>query len=312
MQSIGILLMAYGSPNSLEEVEPYFTHIRGGRRPPPEAVEELRERYRRIGGRSGLLETTLAQAQGLETALNAISIGQRWRVWVGMKHWKPFIDEAVSAIAQTGVERVICIAIAPHYSRMSVGSYIHAARSALEKRGLEDLAVFVERWGSHPLFLRGMAAQVRKALEGWPAEETFTLFTAHSLPERIRTWGDPYERELLESAAGVARVGGLEHWGFAFQSASHTGEPWLGPDLLDVLAQVAQEGRFSRVLVCPIGFVSDNLETLYDLDIEARAHAERLGLAFRRVPCLNASPFLVDCLMALAIEALTETGIQKG
>lgn len=301
----GVLLMAYGSPNSLDEVEPYFTHIRGGQKPPPQAVAGLKERYQRIGGRSGLLETTMAQAQGLERALNALSIKERWRVWVGMKHWKPFIEDAVADMAQAGVGRVVAIALAPHYARMSVGSYIDVARERLKRHGLAEATTFVERWGSHPLFLRAVAMQVRKAIEGWPAGETLTLFTAHSLPERIRTWGDPYEEELLRSAAGVAQVVGLEHWRFAFQSASHTGEPWLGPDLRAVLEGVAREGRFSRVLVCPLGFVSDNLETLYDLDIEAYEHAQGLGLAFRRVPCLNASPLLVDTLTALVIEAVS-------
>ncbi|MFN3974602.1 MAG: ferrochelatase [Dehalococcoidia bacterium] len=301
----GVLLMAYGSPNSLDEVEPYFTHIRGGRRPPPEAVEGLKARYRRIGGRSGLLEVTLAQAKGLEEALNPLTIGERWRVWVGMKHWKPSIAEAADSMAKAGVGRVVGVALAPHYSRMSVGSYIEAAKYSLECMGLSGVTTFVERWGNHPLFLRAVAWQIRKAMEGWSAEGTLVLFTAHSLPERIRSWGDPYERELLRSAAGVAHLSGLEHWRFAFQSASHTGEPWLGPDLHQVLEEAAREGRFSRVLVCPIGFVTDNLETLYDLDIEAQEHAQRLGLAFRRVPCLNASPLLVDTLVALVIDALS-------
>jgi len=266
-------------------------------------VEELAARYQRIGWRSPLLEVMDSLAKGVEARLNQLRLGAGYRVAVGMRHWRPFIDEAVHGMRDVGVARLIAIAVAPHYSRMSVGAYMDSVRGALAKSGFRLPVAFVERWGSHPLFLRLMASQVRAAMEGWPAEETIVLFTAHGLPERIRTWGDTYERELMESSAGVARLVGLEEWRFAFQSQSRTGEPWLGPELMEVLRGIAKERRYPNVLVCPIGFLIDNLETLYDLDVLACEEARRIGLAFRRVPCPNSSPLLMETLTALALEA---------
>lgn len=300
---LGVLLMSYGSPASRDEVEPYYSHIRGGRRPSPELLEELTARYQRIGWRSPLLEVMDSLARGVEARLNQLSLGPGYRVAVGMRHWRPFIDEAVQRMKDAGVARIIAIAVAPHYSRMSVGAYMDSVRGALAKNGLQVPLAVVERWGSHPLFLRLMASQVRSALEGWQGEETIVLFTAHSLPERIRTWGDTYERELMDSASEVAQLVGLEQWQFAFQSQSRTGEPWLGPELMEVLRDIAKEKRYPNVLVCPIGFLIDNLETLYDLDVLACEEARRIGLGFRRVPCPNSSPLLMETLTTLAVEA---------
>ncbi len=304
MARIGVLLMSYGTPRSLEDVAAYYTHIRGGRPPAPEQIAELQERYRRIGGRSPLLEITLAQARALETRLARFTWGHRFYIRVGMKHAPPFIEEAVAGLLEEGVDRVIAIALAPHFSRMSVGSYHAALRQALAARGAALPVIAIRSWGAHPLFVMAVAERLQEALVDLPPEETEVIFTAHSLPARLREEGDPYEVELLDSARRVARVLGWKRWRFAYQSASATGEPWLGPDLLEVLEAMAREGKTRHVVVCPIGFVADHLEILYDLDIEAREAAQAWGLSFRRTRSLNDDPLLIETLAALISEAL--------
>lgn len=304
MARIGVLLMAYGTPASLEDVEAYYTHIRGGRPPSPEQVEALRERYRRIGGRSPLLEITLRQAEALAARLARLALGHAFRVRVGMRHAPPFIEEAVVALLAEGIDRLIAFPMAPHFSRMSVGAYHAAVRRALAERGVALPVVEIRGWGAHPWFVMAVAERLREALADLPPEATEVIFTAHSLPARLRAEGDPYEIELWDSARRVARLIGWERWRFAYQSASATGEPWLGPDLLEVLEEIAREGKARHVVVCPIGFVADHLEILYDLDVEAREAADRWGLAFRRTRSLNDDPLLIEGLAALVSEAV--------
>lgn len=304
MARIGVLLMAYGTPRSLQEVEAYYTHIRGGRPPSPEQVEALRARYRRIGGRSPLLEITMRQGQALEARLARLSLGHSFCVRVGMRHAPPFIEEAVAGLLAEGVDHLIALALAPHYSRMSTGAYHAAVRRALIAHGAAIPHAEIQGWGAHPLFVMAVAERLKEALEDLPEEETLVVFTAHSLPARLREEGDPYEIELLDSARRVARALGWKRWRFAYQSASATGEPWLGPDLLEVLEAIARGREARHVVICPIGFVADHLEILYDLDVEAREAAQRWGLAFRRVRSLNDDPLLIECLAALVIGAL--------
>jgi len=301
----GVLLMAYGSPESLDDVEAYLTHVRGGRRPSPEAVEELKERYRRIGGRSPLLEITRAQARALERALNADRDGT-YRVYVGMKHGHPFLHEAIERMAQNGIERAVGLALAPHYSKMSVGAYIEAAQEALQASNTDMRVRFVESWHLQPLLVELWADRVQSALEEFGPEErdeVRVLFTAHSLPERILRWDDPYPKQLRETAQAVAqRLGWSDaRWRLAYQSASPTGEPWLGPDILDVLDELAEQGA-KGVLVCPIGFVADHLEVLYDVDVEARERAEELGLRLERTAMPNDDPLFIEALAEIVRE----------
>ncbi len=299
---IGVLLMAYGSPDRLEDVEAYYTHIRGGRRPSPTAVAALQARYRRIGGRSPLLEITRAQARALEAALNGtVAAGaEGFRVYVGMRHWRPFIGEAIARMAADGVRDAVGLSLAPHYSRLSVGAYIEAAQQALQELQAPLRLRFVEHWHTHPLFLEALADRVQRGLERFsPAERErlILIFTAHSLPQRILEWGDPYPRHLHETCVEVVRRVGLEatRWRFAYQSAGHTAEPWLGPDLSEVLERLARQG-VPAVLVCPVGFVADHLEVLYDLEIEAREQAEGLGMHLERTDSLNDDPRLIQAL----------------
>ncbi|HEY8201702.1 MAG TPA: ferrochelatase, partial [Actinomycetota bacterium] len=257
----GVLLMTYGSPRTLDEVEGYYTDIRGGRRPSPEALEELTSRYERIGG-SPLPEITLRQARALESRL-AGDPGGPVPVFVGMKHWHPFIAEAVDEVVAAGVDTLVGIALAPHYSRMSIGGYEDRVQAAKKAREADFDLRMVRSWCREPAFVDFVAGRLREALDGWGATDgsTRVFFTAHSLPERILASGDPYRDQLLDSAATVAAAAGVGRWELAFQSASYTGEPWLGPDILERLEAFAGEGG-RRALVAPIGFTADHLEIL--------------------------------------------------
>ena len=282
-----VILMAYGSPMTADDVPAYLADIREGRPVSEEAVEELTERYRRIGGRSPLDEITEAQRAGLEGELGL-------PVFVGMKHWRPRIAEAVEAALAGGAETIVGLVLAPHYSRLSIAGYRERLEAAL--RGLAAL-VFVQSWHDHEPFLEALAERVR-GFDG------HVVFTAHSLPERILRDGDPYRDQLLETSRLVAERAGSADWSFAFQSASATGEPWLGPDILEELDRLAANG-VRRVLVCPVGFVSDHLEILWDLDIEARGRAAELGLELDRIESLNDDPAFLRSLAELVRERLS-------
>ena len=282
------MLMAYGSPSKPEDVRPYLEDVRGGRPVSDEAVEELVERYRRIGGRSPLDDVTEAQRAALERELGG-------PVFVGMKHWRPRIAEAVEAALAAGATRIVGLVLAPHYSRLSIGGY----RERLEK-ALADRAglVLVESWHDEPAFIEALAERVR-------GTDAWVVFTAHSLPERILDEGDPYRDQLLETARLVAERAGVERWSFAFQSASPTGEPWLGPDVLEELEHLRAEG-VDKVLTAPVGFVADHLEILWDLDVEARERAVELGLEWARTESLNDEPVFIHALAELVRKARSE------
>jgi protoporphyrin/coproporphyrin ferrochelatase len=281
-----VVLMAYGSPSRPEDIPAYFDDIRGGRPVRPEAVAELVERYRRIGGSSPLNEITERQRAALEHDLGA-------PVYVGMKHWTPRIAEAAERALAEGAERVVGLVLAPHYSTISIGGYRERLESAVAGRA--EL-VMIESWHDHEPFLELVAARVR-------GTDAHVVFTAHSLPARILAQGDPYKDQLLETSRLVAERAGVERWSFAFQSASHTGEPWLGPDILEELDRLHGEG-VTDVLVAPVGFVSDHLEILWDIDVEAREKAAALGLQLARIESLNDSPEFARALALLVEQVL--------
>jgi protoporphyrin/coproporphyrin ferrochelatase len=283
--SDAVVLMAYGSPTTAEDVRPYLEDVRGGRPVSDEAVAGLAERYRRIGGRSPLDDVTEAQRAGLERELGI-------PVFVGMKHWRPRISDAVEAALAGGATRLVGLVLAPHYSRLSIGGYRERLEEALADRA--EL-VLVQSWHDEPAFLDVLAERVR-------GTDAWVVFTAHSLPERILADGDPYRDQLLETARLVADRAGLERWSFAFQSASPTGEPWLGPDVLEELERLKVAGVDS-VLGAPVGFVSDHLEILWDLDIEARERAAELGLDWARTASLNNDPAFISALAGLVRKA---------
>jgi protoporphyrin/coproporphyrin ferrochelatase len=281
--SEAVILMAYGSPSSIEDVPAYLSDIREGKPVSAHAVQELTERYRRIG-RSPLDEVTEAQRAALEREFGVPA-------YVGMKHWRPRIAEAVEAALAGGADRIIGIVLAPHYSALSIAGYRARLEETLTGRAELD---FIESWHDHPPFLEVLAGRVR-------GTDAHVVFTAHSLPERILGMGDPYQDQLLETSRLVAERAGLHDWSFAYQSASATGEPWLGPDILEELDRLHAEG-LRKVLVCPVGFVSDHLEILWDLDIEARARAATLGLELDRIESLNDDPAFIAALASLVRE----------
>ena len=284
--SAAVVLMAYGSPERIDDIRPYLEDIREGRPVWEAAVEELTKRYRRIGGRSPLDEITERQRTALERELGI-------PVYVGMKHWRPRIADAVETALERGADRLLGIVLAPHYSSLSIAGYRERLEDALDGRA--ELA-FVESWHNYEPFIAVLADRVRGA-------NTHVVFTAHSLPERILAAGDPYRDQLLETSRLVAERAGVERWSFAFQSASPTGEPWLGPDILEELDALHQRGVRS-VLLAPVGFVSDHLEILWDLDVEARERAAELGLELDRIESLNDDPAFIRALAALARQTL--------
>ena len=299
-----MLLMAYGTPENPDQVEGYFTHIRGGRAPSAEAVESLKERYRRVGGRTPLLAITNEVAGKLERKLNTGV--RRFRVYSGMKHWHPFIGDVMARMADDGVRRVVALALAPHYSRISIGGYRKAVDEAQAALGDPFDIEFVDWWHDSQRFRRMIAGLIGEAVGKFPAEarnEVIVVFSAHSLPERIREWDDPYERQLHGSSAAVAELAGVSEWRFSFQSAGHTGEPWLGPDILDYLNVLAREGK-RYVLQVPIGFVSDHLEILYDIDIEAKERAAELGITLHRTELPNARNEFIEVLASEVLSRL--------
>jgi len=292
---IGVLIMAYGGPNSLEDVEPYLLDVRDYRQTSQEIVDEVRERYRAIGGRSPILERTRAQANALESELN--SQGEHVKVFVGMRHWYPFISQALADMSVAGIKKAVGLVMAPHNSRMSIGAYYKKVQEAEI-----DLEIApIERWHLLPGYLDALAGRVHAALERFPTEvrtKVPIIFTAHSLPERIREWGDPYPDELNATVIEVVKRLNSNPYDFAFQSAAISKEPWLGPDAGDVIARLASEGH-KHVLIAPIGFVCEHVEVLYDVDIVFKRQASSLGMQLERFEMLNTSPEMITGLAEL-------------
>lgn len=298
----GVLAMAYGTPRNLDEVEGYYTDIRRGRPPSPAQVAELKARYEAIGGLSPLLELTDEQARRLEERLNAQG-DRTYRVFVGMKHWHPYIADTVRKMASDGIKKAVGFVLTPQYSEMSVGEYISAAEAAANEAGL--VFEYVRSWHCEPQFIEALSRRVAAALDEFPEPERHqvpVIFTAHSLPASILEKGDPYHNHLVETGAHVASRLGLERWQVAYQSASATGVPWLGPDILDVLRELYDQGD-RRAVVCTAGFVADHLEVLYDIDIEAQQVAGELGLQLVRAESLNAAPDFIEALAKIVTEA---------
>jgi ferrochelatase len=303
---IGVLVMAYGGPNSLDEVEPYLLDVRGHRPTPAHVVDEVKSRYAAIGGRSPILEKTTAQARALEVALGG---NGHFKAAVGMRHWQPRIAEGLASLADAGIERAVGLVMAPHYSRMSIDLYftqVDAARGALA-------IAPVREWHLLPGFLTALKDRIAEALGRFPEAQRPTvplLFTAHSLPQRILESHDPYPAQLAETVrAIVARLDdeqGRVHR-FAYQSAGRTGELWLGPNVAEAVDALAAEGH-RTLLVVPIGFTCEHVEVLYDVDIELRDHARGLGLRLERIDMVNDHPAMIAGLA----ETVHETARARG
>ncbi|CAI6014838.1 ferrochelatase [Cohnella sp. JJ-181] len=301
--AIGVLVMSYGTPESLEGVEAYYTHIRRGHPPTEEQLEDLTSRYRAIvGGVFPLRENTNRQVAALQRKLDESAGAGRFVCYQGLKHASPFIEDGVAAMARDGIRSAIGIVLTPQYSSMSVGGYLKRAKEAAEQHGIAFAGV--ESYHLHPVLIEALAERVKGGIGklGVTADETLVLFSAHSLPARILEMNDPYQDQLLETSKAVADAAGIERWQFTWQSAGQTGQPWLGPDILDTLAGLANE-NVKRVLVTPVGFVSDHLEVLYDIDIEAKRRASELGLNLERIEMLNDDPKYMQALSDSVVEA---------
>jgi ferrochelatase len=305
-----VLLMAYGTPDSLDDVEAYFTHIRGGHKPSADAVANLRARYERVGGGTPLRLITERVREDLEATLAAD--GEARRVYVGMKHWHPYIADTMARMKADGISDVTCVALAPHWSRLSVGAYRHAVEEAHRDLGEPFTLRFVDSWYKERRFVELIAGAVQSALKRFPEsarESVAVVFTAHSLPVRIREWSDPYESELAESSTLVANEAHIGAWRFAWQSAGGTREPWIGPDILDELVVLERE-QVRNVLQVPIGFVCDHLEVLYDIDVEAKEKAHALGMRLERTELPNASPAFIRTLVDVVNGARSPSTVQ--
>jgi len=315
---VGVLVMAYGTASGPEDVERYYTDIRGGRAPSPEHLAELQDRYSAIGNVFPLLDTTRAQAAGLVDRLNGEET--TYRAYLGMKHSAPTISEAVTRMRDDGIERAVGIVMAPHWSGMSVESYVERVRGAVDELGDGPTFSFVRNYHAHPSFVKFLATRVSDALEDLALADrsgTIVLFTAHSLPTRVEEDGSlrcktcdcvgscRYRDGLQETADLVAETIGLRSYGIAWQSAGRTADPWWGPPVEESILEAAAMGH-RAVVVCSAGFVADHLEILYDLDIEAKAVAEGAGIRFARTKMPNADPEYLDVLAEVVRDHLAE------
>lgn len=303
---IAVLLMAYGTPRTPEEIEPYYTDIRRGRAPTAELLAELTDRYRAIGGISPLAERTESQRSALQRALDERSPGT-FDVVLGLKHAEPKIETAVEDLARRGFAHIVGLVLAPHFSSYSIGQYMDRARAAAAPHGIAVTGI--ESWAVEPAFVSFLAEDLRRRLDAMPPG-TKVLFTAHSLPQRIIDAGDPYPDELRATAKAVARAAHIDEWSswsIAWQSAGRTPEPWIGPDILAVIDDLAASEDSTGVLVCACGFVADHLEVLYDLDIEARRHAQERGLAFDRTACVNDDASVIGALAQRVMTCASES-----
>ncbi len=300
---VGVLVMAYGTPNQKDEILPYYTHIRRGRAPTPELLQELTDRYEAIGGLSSLNHITQDQAEGVHKALLQMYPEIDWKLYVANKHWAPWIPDVVKQMAADGIKQSVGIVLAPQGSKMSSGSYFDQVNATLAELPEPFTMAQVFSWHLEPDFIAAEVEQMRAALAKFSAEEQpFVLFTCHSLPERILTWNDPYPTHLSEIGDAIAMEVGLVTYGFAYQSAGRTAEPWLGPDVRDKVAELARRG-VKAVIVSSVGFISDHLEVLYDLDIEMQQVADELGIHFERTGMLNDHPLLSRALAKVVYRA---------
>jgi ferrochelatase len=296
---IGVLIMAYGGPNSLDELPGYLSDIRSGRPTTPEVLEEITHNYSQIGGKSPLLEISQRQVSAVAAKLDPT----QFRFYLGMRHWSPWIEEVVGQMIEDGITHAISLVLAPHFSKLSVAKYQGKIADGLEMyHGSIDFE-HIASYHDAPKLIEAFANRVEVGLSQWPAEErdqVHVIFSAHSLPTRIIKMGDPYEDQLHETARLIAARAGLpdERWSWSYQSAGRSPEPWLGPQLQDYLPELAGKG-IKNIISIPVGFVSDHVEILYDIDIQAQEVARELGIKLVRPPALNDDPLYIETLAEL-------------
>ncbi|PLR86690.1 MULTISPECIES: ferrochelatase [Bacillus] len=302
-KKIGLLVMAYGTPYKEEDIERYYTHIRRGRKPSPEMLEDLRSRYEAIGGISPLAKITLEQAEKLAQHLNEIQNEIEFKMYIGLKHIEPFIEDAVKQMHEDGIEEAVSIVLAPHFSTFSIKSYNGRAKEEAEKLGGPQI-VSVESWYDEPKFIQYWSSRVKETFEQMAAEErdkAVLIVSAHSLPEKILQMGDPYPNQLQKTAEMIAGQAGVKHYEVGWQSAGNTPEPWLGPDVQDLTRALYNEHGYKAFVYVPAGFVSDHLEVLFDNDVECKIVTEEVGASYYRPEMPNAQPEFIEALATVVL-----------
>lgn len=307
-KKMGLLVMAYGTPNKLEDLERYYTHIRHGRKPSPEMMAELRQRYESIGGISPLAKITAEQAERLEKRLNEFQDKIEFKMYLGLKHIEPFIEDTIKQMNDDGIEEAVSIVLAPHFSSFSVKSYNDRAKEEAEKLGGPKL-ISVESWYDEPKFIAYWAEKISRIFEQMPEEEkedSMLIVSAHSLPQKIILTGDPYPEQLQETAELIAEKAGVKNYTIGWQSAGKTPEPWLGPDVQELTRSLYKEHPYKAFVFAPAGFVCDHLEVLYDNDIECKAVTEEIGAKYYRPEMPNAKDEFIDAMSAVIVKTLAE------
>lgn len=296
--------MAYGTPYKEEDLERYYTHIRHGRAPSSELLEDLRGRYEAIGGISPLAKITLDQAKSLEEHLNDMQDEIEFKMYLGLKHIEPFVEDAVEQMHRDGIEEAVSIVLAPHFSTFSVKSYNGRAKEAAEKLG-GPVITSVESWYDEPKFIQYWVDRVKETYAGMSSEEresAVLIVSAHSLPQRILQSGDPYPKQLEDTARMIADGAGVKEYAVGWQSEGNTPDPWLGPDVQDLTRDLHEEKGYKTFVYTPVGFVSDHLEVLYDNDYECKVVTDEIGAAYYRPEMPNSKPEFIDALADVVLK----------
>lgn len=298
-KKIGLLVMAYGTPESLDQVEPYYTHIRHGRKPSDELLEDLKGRYKAIGGISPLAKITREQGRLLESQLNQTFPDTQFVLYLGLKHTAPFIEDAVQQMKNDGIEKAISIILAPHYSNYSVKAYNDRAKSMSKKMNGPEIHS-IDAWYDEPKFISYWAGKIKHMLSSIDdVSKAVVIFSAHSLPEKILQNGDPYPDQLKETAKMIAYLANIKNYAIGWQSAGQTGEPWIGPDVQDLTKDLYEEKGYESFIYCPVGFVAEHLEVLYDNDIECKAVTDKLGVHYYRPKMPNSDAAFIEGLVSV-------------
>lgn len=303
---MGLLVMAYGTPYKEEDIERYYTHIRRGRKPSPEALEDLQNRYEAIGGISPLAKITQQQMESLEKRLNEVQDEIEFKAYLGLKHIEPFVEDAVEAMHKDGIKEAVSIVLAPHFSTFSVKSYNGRAKETAEKLG-GPIIHAVESWYSEPKFIQYWATRVKQTfdlIDEEKRQKAVLIVSAHSLPEKIIAAGDPYPNQLQETADLIAQAAGIEHYEIGWQSAGNTPEPWIGPDVQDLTRKLHEEKGYTSFVYTPVGFIADHLEVLYDNDYECKVVTDEIGADYYRPEMPNAQPEFIDGLATVVLKRI--------
>lgn len=304
-KKVGLLVMAYGTPNKESEIEPYYTHIRHGHKPSEEALQDLKDRYKAIGGISPLAKITEDQAYSLGNRLNEVQDEYEFSVYIGLKHIAPFIEDAIEEMAKDGIKEVASIVLAPHYSTFSIKSYNGRAKEECEKHGMKITSV--ESWYDEPKFIHYWSKAVKDTFGKMSQEERDTaclIVSAHSLPEKILQNGDPYADQLAETAKLITDEAGIKNYEIGWQSEGNTPDPWLGPDVQDLTRELYEQKGYRSFVYTPVGFVADHLEVLFDNDYECKVVCDELGAKYYRPEMPNAKPEFIDTLAGVVLKKL--------